>query len=409
MLTADQLHNVRVERARLLDGADEIIRSVERAGRHVNADEQHRLNGIFERARTMNARINGTEPAAVASHSTFFRALHALALSNGRHLAAETLARDTLRDPEAALVVKAAAPGATTGAAGWAAEIVQTVIGEFIPLLRLRSALFALAEVFPLRGSIRYPRVATGSASGFVAEGGAIPVKANVLESLTLSPFKAAGLVVATRELFERADAWSESVVMTGLSDDIALGVDQVFLSNSAATSAAPAGIFHSSNAASVIAATAGGTAAACATDLQALLTAGASFVRPVLVIHPSAIAAAIALSNSNTFAIIQALTTGRIGTVEVLPAANLPAVDTLALIDREGLLVGGGSDFAMDLSAEATLHMDTAPNADIAVPASGGASMFQSDSIAAAVKLPITWRSKRTSQVQWISGATWC
>ena len=47
-----------------------------------------------------------------------------------------------------------------------------------------------------------------------------------------------------------------------------------------------PAGIFHSSNAATAISATAGGDAAAVAADLVALLTAGALMAAPRLLIR---------------------------------------------------------------------------------------------------------------------------
>jgi len=50
----------------------------------------------------------------------------------------------------------------------------------------------------------------------------------------------------------------------------------------------------------------------------------------------------------------------------------------------------------------------DTTPNADALAPASGGKSLYQTDMIATAVKLPITWRTKRTAAVQRVESATW-
>ena len=76
-------------------------------------------------------------------------------------------------------------------------------------------------------------------------------MKAGAFEAgFTLTPKKAAGIVVATNDLVRRADRFAETFVLGTLSSDIALGVDQVFLSDNAATAAAPAGIFHSDNAA---------------------------------------------------------------------------------------------------------------------------------------------------------------
>jgi hypothetical protein len=100
--------------------------------------------------------------------------------------------------------------------------------------------------------------------------------------SITLQAFKAAGMVVVSNELVKRGDRFSESAILDPLSSDISLGTDQVFLSNAdVVAGTAPAGIFHSSNGATAIAATVGGTAAACATDLANLLAAGANMIAP--------------------------------------------------------------------------------------------------------------------------------
>ena len=129
----------------------------------------------------------------------------------------------------------------------------------------------------PLVGTLCYPRASgTGSPTGFIAEGAAIPVKAGAMESFDLTPKKAAGICVATGELVRRATAFAETYVLGIFSADISLGVDQVFLSASAATAAAPAGIFHSDNAAALISAAVGSNAAATAAHLAALIAAGA-------------------------------------------------------------------------------------------------------------------------------------
>ena len=110
----------------------------------------------------------------------------------------------------------------------WAGMLVAPALGEF-GLLRPRSALFARApDPVPLTGIVNYPRLTSAAASGFVAEGTAIPVRQHALETMVLSPFKAAGIMVATSELVNRADRFSESFVMGTLSDDISLGSDKV-------------------------------------------------------------------------------------------------------------------------------------------------------------------------------------
>lgn len=407
--SAAQREQLRTSAQELLTGADALLDAAEREARDLNAQEHARFRSLVERANFLTRKASGEVPEPADQRSRLFRALTFLAHCRGNRITAERVARET-GDPEAGLIIKAAASGADTATSAWAGVIVAPAVGEFIPLLRGRSALYQLATPAPLVGSATYPRMAAGSASGFVAEGEAIPAKANSLDSITLANCKAAGLVVVTSELFRRADALAESAVLDPLADDVALGVDQVFLSNAAAVAQkSPAGIFHADNAAAAIAATAGGTAAACAADLAKLLTAGASFVAPRLLIRPDAIAAAIALVGASDYPVITALTTERIGRVQIVPAANLPAIDTVALVDAEGLLVAG-EGLQIDLSTNAVIHADdTAPAADPLTQASGGVSLYQRDMVAIAVKLGIGWRSKRTAQVQWISGATWC
>jgi HK97 family phage major capsid protein len=403
---------MRAQARQLVADADSVLQASEREHRPPTPAEARTFEAAIGRARRLERRAAGeAAPEEDASRrGDLYRALGWLVEANGRADLAVRFARES-RDFDAALLLKAATAVGDSTTTGWAAELVAPALGELIGLLRARSALFALApDPMPLVGSVAYPRVMGGSASGFVPEGGAIPVRAGALELLALAPFKAAGICVGTGELWRRSDVWAEQYVTGTLSDDIALGVDQVFLSDHAAVAnTSPAGIFNSTNAATVIGATAGGDAAACATDLAALLAAGAAFTSPKLLINPSAIAAALALSGSSSFAIIQALATGRIGPrVEVVEAGNITP-DTIALVDADGLLVGAGG-IELETSDEGTLHMETAPADDL-----GGAgnptpvvSLFQRDLTAARVTLPITWRSKRVSQVQHIAGATW-
>jgi HK97 family phage major capsid protein len=403
-----QRADLRAQAQQFIADADSVLQVSEREHRQPTPAEARNFEAAIARARRLQRRAAG-EAAPEEDASQLFRCLQWLAEGRGRPEIAVMLARKS-RDFDAALVLKAATAVGDTTTTGWAAELVAPVLGELIDLLRARSALFALVpDPTPLIGSVNFPRRTAGDPSGFVAEGAAIPVRAGALELLPLSPYKACGAVVASGELWRRSDVWAERYVLDTLSDDIALGVDQVFLSDSAATAAAPAGVLHSSNGAAAIAATAGGDAAAAATDLGNLLAAGASMVAPRLLINPSAIAAALALSGSSSFAIIQALATGRIGPrVEVVEAGNITP-DTIALVDADGLLVGAGG-IELETTDEGTLHMETAPADDL-----GGAgnptpvvSLFQRDLTAARLIMPITWRSKRTAQVQHIAGATW-
>lgn len=406
-LNTAQRDALRTSAQELLTSADTLLDTVERDARDLTSAEQVRFRSLVERANFLNRKANGEAPEPAETPSRIFRAIRTLALANGNRVVAEHMARDA-HDAEVALVLRAAAAGADTATSAWAGVIVAPTLGEFIGLLRARSALFSLVAPRPVDGAVTFPRMATGSASGFVAEGAPIPVKNAALDSLTLTPYKAAAMTWATTELLRRGDSLAEDAVMDPLADDIALGTDTVFLSADAAVAGtSPAGLFHTDNAAAALSATAGGTAAACAADLAKLLAAGASFTAPRLLINPGAIAAAIALAGSSDYAIIQALASGRIGRrVEVVEAGNL-TLDTVALVDADGLLVAS-SGFELDVSQSALIVSDTAPAADPLSVASGGVSTFQRDASAIACKLFLSWRTKRTGQAQHITSCSW-
>lgn len=379
-------------------------------GNPTSADEA-RFRSVMQRVRRLQNRASGIEgtPHDFQERSRLFRTIRMLALANGQHQFAMDLCRNpAINDPEVGLIIKAAASAADTSTSGWASEIVASALGEFVPLLRPRSALFALApSPLPLSGEVTFPRMTTGSSSGFVAEGAGIPLKQNVLSSITMKPYKAAAMVVATAELMKRADAFAEAAIITPLAEDVANGVDAVFLSNSAATAAAPAGLFHGDNSVAALAATVGANAQACASDLANLLAAGAKMVRPVLLINGATAAKATQLAGASDFPLITQLASGRVFNAEVLWAGNLTA-GTVALIDAADLLAAGLDQLRIDMSAHSTLHMDDAPNADVLVPASGGIALWQRNMIATAVMMPVTWRVKRTASVQHVTNCTW-
>ena len=205
--------------------------------------ENIRLRSTFERAQRLNAKAEGRpDTAALAQRSLLLRAIHALVLGNGNRTAGLEIARKHAMDPEVGLIIRATTPAASTSNAAWAGELVAPALREFIPLLRTRSALFALGPDADAasRHAALPARFGHWIAHGFIAEGAAIPVKAGAMESFDLTPKKAAGICVATGELVRRATAFAEMYVLGTLSADISLGVDQVFLSASAATAEHP-------------------------------------------------------------------------------------------------------------------------------------------------------------------------
>jgi len=140
-------------------------------------------------------------------------------------------------------------PGSTS-ASGWASQLAQTAVAQFILNLGPMSA---ASQLFALCLNMGSPRgveqlnvpgvVPVGSAGGFVAELDPIPVVSWTFDAATLRAKKLAIVSVISREAARRANL--EAQVRRLLVESTSLLLDSVLFSASAATTAAPAGLLH--------------------------------------------------------------------------------------------------------------------------------------------------------------------
>ena len=84
----------------------------------------------------------------------------------------------------------------------------------------------------------------------------------------------------------------------------------------------------------------------------------------------------------------------------------------TVIVIDAADFVSVTGDGPRFEISDQATLHMeDTAPT-DISTSGTAVAfpakSMFQTDSLALRMSLPMTWAIRRTGTVAWVAAVTW-
>jgi hypothetical protein len=97
----------------------------------------------------------------------------------------------------------------------------------------------------------------------------------------------------------------------------------------------------------------------------------------------------------------------------------NIPIIDsvtvppkTMILIDAADFVVVGGEAPRMEMSDQATLHMeDTNPTDLVASPSTVAApqrSLFQTDSLALRMIMPLNWTQRRAGTVAFVSGVTW-
>lgn len=243
------------------------------------------------------------------------------------------------------------------------------------------------------RGLVVVPGFAPGESS-FVAEGAPIPVKQFVSSGPTLSPYKLATIVTLSAELLDQSNA--EALVRAALTESVALGLDRVLFSASAAVAGKqPAGLL---NGIAGLTPTAGGGAAmdAMASDIAKLLVA----------IGPMAGAGYFIAASPGQAAALQFRLGARVP--NVMASAALAAGTVIAIAPRA--FVSIMETPRIEASIEALVHHDDAP-ADIAtagVVAAPTRSLYQTNSVGLRMITPVSWGLRAPGAVAWMSGVNW-
>jgi HK97 family phage prohead protease/HK97 family phage major capsid protein len=321
------------------------------------------------------------------------------------------------------IVMKAASAPAMTTVAGWAQELAQQKYADLMPLLMPTSVFLPLSAkglslsfgqaakiVIPTRS--RTPTIA----GSFVGEGNAIPVRQGAFTSQTLVPKKVAVISVFTREMEEHSTPAIEGLIREAIQQDTSVAVDSVLLDANPATAVRPAGLL---NGVAALTATAGGGFAAIVGDIKALQGALTTSLygnvrAPAWLLNPTDVLGASLITGPNfgQFLFRDELERGTLNTIPVIKSSTVP-VKTMILIDAADFVSVGGDSIRMELSDQATLHMeDTAPtdlaSGSPAVVASPQRSLWQTDSIGLRMVMPLNWLIRRAGTVAWTQNVTW-
>jgi HK97 family phage major capsid protein/HK97 family phage prohead protease len=322
------------------------------------------------------------------------------------------------------IVMRAASAPAMTTVTGWAAELVQQTYTAMMETLMPKSILTRLAAAglslsFGRAGKINIPtRSRTPSIAGsFVGEGQAIPVRQGAFTSQALTPKKMAVITTWTREMDEHSIPAIEGILREAIQTDTTVAVDSVLIDANAATVIRPAGLL---NGVAALTATAGGGIAAVVGDLKqligALTTATFGNIRtPRWLMNPAEKLTLSLTSAAATgvFPFAAQVEAGNLLGIPIIDSSTVPA-KTVILIDAADFVVVGGEAPRFEMSDQATLHMeDTAP-ADLVGPGSPGTvaapqrSLFQTDSLALRMIMPLNWTNRRAGTVAWTNNVTW-
>jgi HK97 family phage major capsid protein/HK97 family phage prohead protease len=322
------------------------------------------------------------------------------------------------------LILRAPSAPALTTVTGWAAELVHQIYTDFMDLLVPNSILPRLASYgmtlsFGNAGRIIIPtRSRTPTLAGsFVGEGLAIPVRQGMFTSQTLTPKKVAVISSWTREMNDHSIPAIEGLLREAVQVDTSIAIDTVLIDSNAATTIRPAGLL---NGLTPLTGTAGGGLAALIGDLKQMgeaLVAGTygNVRKPVWLINPGMLFGASLASAPNTgiFPFREEIGRGTLNGVPYIDSTTV-AMNTMTLIDASDFVVIGGEAPRLEISDQATLHMeDTAPldlvsSGSPAVVAAPQRSLFQTDSIALRMVMPLNWLQRRAGTIVTLTGATW-
>jgi len=319
-------------------------------------------------------------------------------------------------------VARAASAPAMTTVSGWASQLVQTTYAAFMETLMPKSVYPRLASLglslsFGNSGIISIPtRNRTPTIAGsFIGEGAAIPVRQGQFAAQLLYPKKMGVICTFSREMNEHSVPQIEGLLRQGIQEDTAVSLDTVLLDINPATTIRPAGIL---NGVAALTATAGGGLTALLGDLKALsgalITGTAGHIRsPAWIMNPQqALSASLAAApNTGVFPFKDEVSQGRLLTWPIIDSGTVP-LGTVIAVDAADFVSVGGEAPRFEVSDQATLHEeDTAPLPLVGATGAVAApqrSLFQTDSLALRLILPINWTLRRTGVVAWTQAVTW-
>ncbi|HEY2245698.1 MAG TPA: phage major capsid protein [Xanthobacteraceae bacterium] len=322
------------------------------------------------------------------------------------------------------IVTRAASAPAMTTVTGWAAELAQTTYAELMPLLMPKAILTRLAPKgltlgFGAAGRIVIPtRSRTPSLAGsFVGEGLAIPVRQGAFTSQTLTPKKMAVISTWTREMGDHSIPSIEGLIREAIQQDTSVAIDSVLIDANPATTIRPAGLLNGVASQTPTPITNGPIAALIGditNMINAISTSTYGNVRNLvwLVNQTDMLRASLMTApNTGIFPFRDEIRGGSLNTIPLIDSATVPA-KTMVLVDAADFVVVGGEAPRMEMSDQATLHMeDTTPLELVASPSTVAApqrSLFQTDSLALRMIMPLNWTQRRAGTIAWVQNVTW-
>lgn len=322
-------------------------------------------------------------------------------------------------------VLKAAVAAGSTSNSAWAGNLVgdeTSVYADFIEYLRPQTILgkFGTGGIPSLRTvPFRTPLIGqtSGGAGYWVGEGQGKPLTKFDFSRTTLDPLKVANIAVITEELLRSSSPSADTIIRDQLVAALRerLDIDFIDPAKTAVPGVSPASILQGVSGIP----SAGGSADDIREDLQAVFGAFiAANNAPTngVWLMPSTVALALSLMvnplgqpefpgitmNGGTLAGLPVIVS------EYIPTESDGAL--VALINASDIYLGDEGGFAVDMSREASLQMDSEPTQNsIGTPtATSLVSLWQTNSVGFRAEREINWKRRRDSAVAYLTGVTW-
>jgi HK97 family phage prohead protease len=394
--------------------------------------DQHSLEGLLAAERALTGQrtappptiqapaiIRATKQPEPRDHLVRAMTVHLIAKMQGRHI--DDVLRERYPGDEATgIVLKAAMTPAQTTVAGWAAELVNIAIADFLgqlPIMAIYPKLAAKGPryTFGQNGVIKVPgRSATPTINGsFIGEGQPIPVRKLGLSAITLTPKKMGVISEFTREMGLHSTPAIEGVIRQAINDDTAVAVDTVLIDATAADTIRPAGLRSGVS---------GLTPSAATTRIDKIIADISALMAPiiaarggrdlVLLCNPAQkLAMSWAITPNGQFIFADGELSSR--GLAVVSSTTMPATQ-LIMVDAADFASVTGDTPEFDVSDVATIHEEDTtplPIGTVGAPATVAApvrSLWQTASIGVRMLLDMNWAMRRTSMVSWMTGVTW-
>lgn len=347
------------------------------------------------------------------------RVVKCLGRAQGNRSEALEIAKSIYQNDEAVVnVLKAAVAAGTTTNTTWVGNLVgdeTSVYADFVEYLRPQTILgrFGNGGVPSLRNvPFRVPLVGqtSGGAGYWVGEGAPKPLTKFDFSRTTLEPLKVANIAVLTMEAIRDSSPSADLIVRDQLVAALRERLDTDFIdpAKAAVTGVSPASI---TNGITPIP-SAGVTADGVRADIRALFAAFiAANNAPTSGVWIMTATQALSLSlMQNPLGQAEfpgiGMNGGTLFGLPVIVSEYVP-VGTVALVNASDIYLGDEGGFTVDISREASLQMDNAPD-NPSTASTVMVSLWQTNMVGFLAERTINWARRRDTSVQILSDVDW-